>query len=419
MSIGNLKDSGNQGNNFPWQLKMLVGQQCACDELAAINANTDDVEFLLTSILTTLQASTEYEAKFVVDTCNGDTVYLEVRVWNPDTSTWGPITYYLPGSDTPVIPPGAATPGCLIYTDPSGVLALILGAIQAGNLILTDIETNTGDTVTELQNLLALYTAGQSACADSLSVTLCTEQGTSLSNIETNTTGLATEVTLLDVKTSVQLIDDCVGTDNTAAPAKSFVVAGVTAGGTQQTIEVNASGHVNIADGGGSITVDAINLDIRDLVFATDKVDVSNSTVALDSTTLNALESVTVQNPAGAAAVNIQDGGNTITTDTLQLPTTIGQTNMAGSVSVTLANNQLGIARTPTILRTSTNSSVAAGAYSMSFASVGTADATVGGQTLKPGETINFDAGAINNTLGAVAYDSSAVGAELLIITLT
>ena len=201
MSIGDLKTDGLKGNNFPWQLKMLKGQQCACDQLTAINANTDDVEFLLSAILTTLQANTEYEAKFVVDTCNGDTVYLEVRVWNPDTSTWGPITYYLPGSDTPVIPPGAATPGCLIYTDPSGVLALILGAIQAGNLILTDIETNTGDTVTELQNLFALYTAGQSACADSLSVTLCTEQGINLNNIDGNTTNILSDTTSIAINT--------------------------------------------------------------------------------------------------------------------------------------------------------------------------------------------------------------------------
>ena len=56
----------------------------------------------------------------------------------------------------------------------------------------------------------------------------------------------------------------------------------------------------------------------------------------------------------------------------------------------------------------------------MSFASVGTADATVGSMTLKPGETLNFDAGALNNTLGAVAYDTlTNVGAELIIITLT
>ena len=150
-------------------------------------------------------------------------------------------------------------------------------------------------------------------------------------------TGAATEATLLDVKTSVQLLDDCVGTDNTAAPAKSFVVAGVTAGGTQQTIEVNASGHVNISDGGGSITV---------------------------------------------------DGG-------------------------------VGVQRTPSIVRTTANSMISPGAYSASFASVGTANATVGGVILKPGETINFDAGAINNTLASIAYNASGAGAELLIIILT
>lgn len=32
MSIGNLKDTGNQGNNFPWQYKMLLG-------LDSINSN--------------------------------------------------------------------------------------------------------------------------------------------------------------------------------------------------------------------------------------------------------------------------------------------------------------------------------------------------------------------------------------------
>jgi hypothetical protein len=283
MSIGNLRDDGNQSKNFPWQLKMLLGQQCACDQLTAINANTDDVEFLLTSILTTLQASTEYEAKFVVDTCDSDKVYLEVRVWNPDTSTWGPITYYLPGSDTPVIPVGASTPGCLVYTDPSGILGMILAELQLQTPILTNIETNTGDTVTELQSILALYSAGPQACADSLSVTLCTEQGTSLSNIETNTTGLATETTLGSVDTKL------------------------------------------------------------------------------------------------TAAIRI-----------------------------------------PNFLRPSGSlGTIAAGTFSMSFASVGTANATVGGMILKPGETINFDAGALNNTLGAVAYSTLTAGAELIIITLT
>ena len=86
-----------------------------------------------------------------------------------------------------------------------------------------------------------------------------------------------------------------------------------------------------------------------------------------------------------------------------------------------LVSNTTAVNRTPNFLRpTGVNGTIAAGTFSMSFASVGTADATVGGMTLKPGETVNFDAGALNNTLGAVAYDTlTNVGAELIIITLT
>jgi len=105
---------------------------------------------------------------------------------------------------------------------------------------------------------------------------------------------------------------------------------------------------------------------------------------------------VTVVNGAGAAAVNIQDGGNSITVD--------GGT---------------GVQRTPAFLRpTGTSGTITAGKYSASFASVGTADATVGGITLKPGESLNFDAGAINNTLAAITYSTTTAGAELIIITL-
>lgn len=105
---------------------------------------------------------------------------------------------------------------------------------------------------------------------------------------------------------------------------------------------------------------------------------------------------VTVVNPGGAGAVNIQDGGNSITVD--------GGT---------------GVQRTPTFLRPAgLSGTIPAGRYSMSFANVGTINATVGGITLKPGETINFDAGAINNTLGSVSYNATGAGGELLIISL-
>lgn len=92
-------------------------------------------------------------------------------------------------------------------------------------------------------------------------------------------------------------------------------------------LAIGADGSLNVTDNGGSLTVDAVDLDIRDLVFATDKVDVSNSTVNLSAGSLAALESITVQNGAGASAVNIQDGGNSITVD--------GTVAISGTVAVT------------------------------------------------------------------------------------
>jgi hypothetical protein len=103
----------------------------------------------------------------------------------------------------------------------------------------------------------------------------------------------------------------------------------------------------------------------------------------------------------------------------LDIETAIG--NLATETTLqAIETNTTGVARTPNFLRPSGSAgTVTAGVFSMSFASVGTGNATVGGMTLKPGETINFDAGALNNTLGAVAYDTTAIGSELIIITLT
>ena len=51
---------------------------------------------------------------------------------------------------------------------------------------------------------------------------------------------------------------------------------------------------------------------------------------------------------------------------------------------------------------------------SISIANVGTANGTVKGVTLKPGETVSFDAGTLNNTLDVIDY--VATGTEFLII---
>jgi hypothetical protein len=76
------------------------------------------------------------------------------------------------------------------------------------------------------------------------------------------------------------------------------------------------------------IVVTALELDIRDLAFASDKVDVSGSEVSLDAATLAALETINaVQSGTWDIGtltsitndVNIADGGNSITVDASQL----------------------------------------------------------------------------------------------------
>ena len=105
----------------------------------------------------------------------------------------------------------------------------------------------------------------------------------------------------------------------------------------------------------------------------------------------------------------------------------LGQTTMTASVPVVIASDQEGIAVTPTLDRVAVNtgSPIVAGARSVSIANVGTEDGLVLGTVLSAGETITFDAGSINNTLGAITYDPTSDGTAtptattFLIATLT
>jgi hypothetical protein len=107
---------------------------------------------------------------------------------------------------------------------------------------------------------------------------------------------------------------------------------------------------------------------------------------------------------------NLTDYGNKGNNFPWQLKMLQGITSMINSLTGVTA----GASRTTNILRPTTSGTVTAGKRSASFSNVGTANATIKGVTIKPGETVNFDAGAINNTLDAIAYD--ATGSELLII---
>jgi hypothetical protein len=97
----------------------------------------------------------------------------------------------------------------------------------------------------------------------------------------------------------------------------------------------------------------------------------------------------------------------------------IGQKTMAESLSVTLASDQLGIARTTGLLRPTGAGNVntaAATFYSVSVANVGSANGSVLGVAgnIKPGEVLNFSADAVNNYFASFAYN--ATGTEFIII---
>lgn len=95
-------------------------------------------------------------------------------------------------------------------------------------------------------------------------------------------------------------------------------------------------------------------------------------------------------------------------------------TGLATETTLAAINTKLtSVTRTPTMLRTTGNAGVPAGSRRVSLFSCGTANATVLGATLKPGEMVTFAADGEEDVLGAISYDATALNAELLITIVT
>jgi hypothetical protein len=94
----------------------------------------------------------------------------------------------------------------------------------------------------------------------------------------------------------------------------------------------------------------------------------------------------------------------------------LGQQIMDDSVSVVIASDQAGVARTPGIIRATGAGTIAPLVYDFSVSNVGAANGTILGQTIKPGETLNFGAGAVNNYYAAATIAYNGTGTELVII---
>lgn len=82
----------------------------------------------------------------------------------------------------------------------------------------------------------------------------------------------------------------------------------------------------------------------------------------------------------------------------------------------TFTNSFRSYVRTPNIVRATGAGTIADRVYSFSIYNGGAADGTVLGVTIKPEETLNFSAGAINNYYAANTITYDGTGTELLII---
>lgn len=198
-------------------------------------------------------------------------------------------------------------------------------------------------------------------------------------------------------------------------------------GVNNQPVSVDSDGHVNtnVNDAyGNAITSTSVGanvgLDVNIVGGVTLDVnlDAANDEVSVYGSNGGTPTAVAV-NASGQVAV--QDGGGSLTIDSAQLPASLGKKAMTGSMSVTLANDELGIARTTGILRPTAAGNVntvpASGRfYSVSVANVGSANGSLLGvaNSIKPGEVLNFSADAINNYFTSFAYD--ATGTEFIII---
>lgn len=127
MSVGNLKDNGNKGNNFPYQLNTLKTLGLIAGSTAA-----GATEATLLQVLAAIQSGQEYEQNLVVDQggvgCPGNCpTYLQIRIWDTVNHVFLPPVYY-DASGALVVPVGP-----IELVNPQYVLENILTQVTAIN----------------------------------------------------------------------------------------------------------------------------------------------------------------------------------------------------------------------------------------------------------------------------------------------
>lgn len=144
--------------------------------------------------------------------------------------------------------------------------------------------------------------------------------------------------------------------EGAASNGQMLLVGGQTAGGVAKVFETNASGHLNIADGGGSITVDATSLPLPTgaatettsqeiktlqesiLAMQTEIKDLNDTLLVLLSSILEKMPRVTGNDQA---AVTIEGGTLGTLTTLTTCATLTNQTQIGGQEALSVAKAQM------------------------------------------------------------------------------
>lgn len=170
----------------------------------------------------------------------------------------------------------------------------IQGTVAGG--LLVNLGSNNDVTVTGTVDLGAT----DNAVLDNIDADLTTIIG-HVDGIEGSVDGIEALLTTIDADTS----------------NLSVVGGGTEAAALRVTIANNSTGVVSVDDNGGALTVDGTvtaNLSATDNAVL-DTIDAVLDTINAKLVTGTDIGDVTINNGSGASAVNIQDGGNTITVD--------------------------------------------------------------------------------------------------------
>jgi ferritin-like protein len=188
------------------------------------------------------------------------------------------------------------------------------------------------------------------------------------------------------IKVATELLDNALGTDGSTI-ATTMLRVGGTDGTNNQTLSVNTAGHVNIADGGNSITVDGT-------------VGISG-TVPVSGTFWQATQPVSI-----SSAVPVTDNGGSLTVD--------GSVSVSNFPATQAVSGTVAISGTVPISGALTDTQLRASAVAVSLASVPSHPVTNAGTfAVQATQAGTWNIGSITN-LPALAAGTNNIGSVSL-----